>query len=168
MCISGSVALGLAAHIREVVAPVVSQPTIPLVACTKKSREALGLTAAEMKTLKLRSQHRLQILGFRFEGDRVCPKERFDHLNATFGHKAFVDRTLLGARYHCIDHLPYRVHPVLTNCYLNSEPGKPESATHYAFRELLAFLDAKLKHSIMQPYFDPPAKIATTLTTKSH
>jgi dienelactone hydrolase len=155
LCITGSLPMNLAADMPEVVAPVVSQPAIPLrVASPSKARD-IGLDEKEVEILKTRiAKDRLQILGFRFQYDHVCPSERFTTLRQTFGIHGFLDRTLPGDRYERIDHLPHGAHAVLTLCYQPWIDEQNEPATHYAYRQLLAFLDAKLKN--FTEYRDPP------------
>jgi hypothetical protein len=65
----------------------------------------------------------------------------------------------MASRYNAIDHLPLRAHSVLTLCYRKWERGKPEPATHLAYRQLLAFLDCKLKKG--ERYEDPPTERIT-------
>jgi dienelactone hydrolase len=152
LCISGALPLALAARLPEVAAPVLSQPAIPLIACGADGKRSLGLSPEELSRIKGRAATGWQVLGFRFEGDRVSPPERFQRLREELGPHAFIDATLRASRYEKVDCLPYRAHAVLTSCYQRWAPPAAEPATHLAFRQLVWFLDSKLKgKSVSRP-----------------
>lgn len=149
---SGHLAMALAARMEEVAAPVTSQPAYPFSLVTTSD---VGLTGDEIAALRKRVAGGYQILGFRYEYDHICPRERFIQLRKYFGTHGFLDRTLMGDRYQRTDGLPHGAHSVLALCYQPwTDPRKAEPVTHYAFRQLLAFLDAKLKD--LAEYRDPP------------
>lgn len=144
---------------------------LPLALCDRVKKHSLGIAPEELDLARERIRRRnLEVLGFRFEGDVVSPRERFTRLhrelNEGTGALHFRDRTLLAAQYHDADGLPLRAHPVLTDGFRRWLPGQPEPATHYAYRELIAFLDAKLKgprprRFVPPPHFtDPPPEAA--------
>jgi dienelactone hydrolase len=79
MCLTGGLALSMVVD-RSVIAPVVSQPSIPLPAVTHARKAALGIPEQDVDTAAAR---KIEVLGLRFSEDRVCPKERFDQLQAS-------------------------------------------------------------------------------------
>jgi dienelactone hydrolase len=89
MCLAGSFALAMLLE-AEVVAPVVSQPALPLVHPFSRPEERAdnGLSAEQLTGASERSaQQDIPVLGFRFEGDAFCPKERFAMLRGAFGER---------------------------------------------------------------------------------
>ena len=87
MCFTGNFALTLVMD-PHVVAPVLSQPSLPL-PLTAAHRRALHLREADLHTLKRRCRDEgLCVLGLRFTGDLSSPPERFERLREELG-KAF-------------------------------------------------------------------------------
>jgi dienelactone hydrolase len=84
MCFTGGFAL--AAAVEDVVkAPVLSQPSTPFSVSGRLRRDA-GLSQRELEVVKERTRtDGLCVLGLRFSGDRVSPKERFTTLRAQLG-----------------------------------------------------------------------------------
>lgn len=153
--------LGQPRELRALAAPVLSQPSLPFPSCDWAKKRSVGIAPAELARARARLVRRnLEVLGFRFEGDEVSPGERFARLsrelNEATGALHFRDATLPAAQYHVADRLPLRAHPVLTDGFRRWLPGHAEPATHYAYRELIAFLDAKLKHAGLRRYVPPP------------
>src|SRR5581483_4819665 len=131
MCFTGGFALGMMVD-DAVVAPVLSQPSLPL-PLTRKQRTDLGLSPADLARVVERAAGGTCVLGLRFSGDRASPPERFDHL-----------RTLLGERFVAVelDSSPGNpaghrraAHSVLTED-LDDRPGTP---TRAALDQVLAF-----------------------------
>ena len=145
-CLTGVLPFALAARVPAVVAPIASQPTLPL---TLSPSADTGLSAADLNRLRRRVEREptFQILGFRFAEDRVSSPERFETFDREFsGH--FLNGTIPVAHYHIRDGLPKHVHAVLTNCYSDN----PTFATHRAWEECARFLDAKLNGSSPRLY----------------
>jgi dienelactone hydrolase len=84
MCFSGGFAL--AAAIDDVVlAPVMSQPSVPFPFGTTRKRD-LGLAPDEADRIVARTKNDgLCVLGMRFSGDSMAPRERFTHLQERLG-----------------------------------------------------------------------------------
>jgi dienelactone hydrolase len=84
MCLTGNFALALAVD-SWLMAPVLSQPSLPLPLGSAR-RATLHLSPAGLDCLKRRTaEERLRILGLRFNGDPMCPPERFETLRREFG-----------------------------------------------------------------------------------
>jgi dienelactone hydrolase len=105
-CFTGGFALAAAVD-DSVLAPVLSQPSLP-VALTPKQRRDPGLSEGELKIVADRAANEgLCAMGLRFSEDRVSPKERFQTLK---------DR--LGGAFEIIE--------------INSAPGNPDGFTRMA------------------------------------
>ena len=84
MCFTGGFALAMAVD-AAVLAPVLSQPSLPMPLSAAK-RAGLGLDAADLAKVKSRAADGdLRVLGLRFSGDRGCPPERFARLRGELG-----------------------------------------------------------------------------------
>jgi hypothetical protein len=73
-----------------VVAPVLSQPSLPLAAGfgAARRRGAIDASASEIATARQRlEQENLKLIGLRFRGDTFVPDERFRCLKSTFGER---------------------------------------------------------------------------------
>jgi dienelactone hydrolase len=154
-CLTGIFPFALAARVPQVVAPIASQPTLPL-SFSKKAAAQTGLSPAELKMLQRRIERdpSFQLLGFRFEHDRASRRARFDTFKQEFGER-FLNGTLPAAHYHVDDGLELHVHAVLTSCYSSN----PKFATFQAWRECANFLDAKLSGDSPRSYrLHPRAK----------
>ena len=136
MCFTGGFALAMATH-PSLLAPVLSQPSLPL-AVTRKQRRSIDCSPADLATVKARcAAEGLQVLGLRFAGDRFVPAERFEYLREQLGD-AFVSVELpddsanpdaLGAP-----------HSVVTE-HLIDEPGEP---TRQALDQVLDLFRTRL------------------------
>ncbi len=80
MCLTGGFALSMAVD-PSVMAPVLSQPSLPLL-----DHAALPLTKAELAVVKARVAEGLTVRGYRFAGDTLARQGRFDRLDAELGH----------------------------------------------------------------------------------
>lgn len=88
MCFSGGFALAMATD-PSVVAPVMSQPSLPLPVGTKR-RAAIDVSDTDLDTIVGRcSAEGLRVLGLRFNDDPLVPAERFAFLADRLGD-AFV------------------------------------------------------------------------------
>ena len=84
MCFTGGFALAMMTE-PSVVAPVLSQPSMPL---GKKGRGMIDATPAEIACAKARLEAEdLTLMGLRFKGDAFVPDERFQALKDTFGDR---------------------------------------------------------------------------------
>jgi dienelactone hydrolase len=137
MCFTGGFALALASDPR-VLAPVLSQPSLPF-AVNGARRRAIDCSAAQLEQVAVRCQRDgLQVLGLRFEDDPFVPAERFAALRERLG-EAFIAVELPQAAGHPAGPMP-KHHSVLT-VDLIDEPGEP---TRAALDRVLALLRAKL------------------------
>jgi dienelactone hydrolase len=139
MCLSGNFAISLMAE-PAVLAPVTSQPSLPLGLFTR-SRSALAVTAADMDAAADRAKSGMTLLGLRFSDDVFCPRERFRTLRRSFG-PAFIEIEIdssKGNRWA----IHRRAHAVLTDDFVD-ESGHP---TREARDAVLAFLRENLGRS---------------------
>ena len=84
MCFTGGFALAMMTE-PAVVAPVLSQPSLPL---GKKNADGIDAAPAEIACAKKRfAEEDLSMIGLRFYGDPFVPDERFDTLKREFGDK---------------------------------------------------------------------------------
>jgi dienelactone hydrolase len=137
MCFTGGFALAMAVD-PSVLAPVLSQPSLPLPLGGKR-KKALGLDPADVTAIKERTSHGLCVLGLRFTGDMACQAERFQTLRETFG-SAFEGIEIDSSKGNAHDIKP-RAHSVLT-VDLVDEPGHP---TRAALDRVKEFLSAQLR-----------------------
>jgi dienelactone hydrolase len=87
MCFTGGFALAMMTE-PAVVAPVLSQPSLPLYAGSKKRAAAMDASPAEIACAKRRfADEDLSMIGLSFQGDPFVPPERFKALKAEFGPK---------------------------------------------------------------------------------
>ena len=136
MCLTGGFALAMSVD-ATVVAPVLSQPSLPL-PVTRSRRGELGLSSADLDIVRRRAHDDLCVMGLRFSGDAKSPAERFDRLAAELGDN------FMGVQLDSSATNPwgYRkgAHSVLTEDYSHAE-GSP---TRAALEEVLDFLAGRL------------------------
>jgi hypothetical protein len=135
MCFTGGFALAMATDDR-LLAPVVSQPGLPL-AFSAKQKFNIDVSPDDMARIKQRCGDGLSVLGLRFRGDKRSPAERFEYLRAQLG-EGFVAVELDDAAANPSGVLS--PHSVLTE-HLIDEPGQP---THEALHQVLDFLQGRL------------------------
>jgi hypothetical protein len=72
----------------SVVAPVLSQPSMPLTNFSKTNAAEFDASPAEIACAKDRFEKEdLSMIGLRFHGDPLVPAERFDTYKKTFGDR---------------------------------------------------------------------------------
>jgi len=129
MCFTGGYALAMAADDR-LLAPVLSQPSMPL-GITRKQKHNIDISSEDLAKVKDRCANQgLEVIGLRFKGDRLVPGERFEFLREQLGD-AFI-----GVELDDADANPDAAlspHSVLTE-HLVDEPG---SATRAALDQVL-------------------------------
>ncbi len=87
MCFTGNFALAMMTE-PCVVAPVLSQPSLPLPAFSKRRMAGIGVSAGEIACAKRRfAEEDLSMIGLRFHGDNFVPDARFEALKRTFGDR---------------------------------------------------------------------------------
>ncbi len=132
MCFTGGFALAMAVD-PAVLAPVLSQPSLPLPLGGKR-KKALGLDPADVSAVKERTRGGLCVLGLRFTGDKACPPERFQTLRETLGD-AFEGIEIDSSPGNAHGIKP-RAHSVLT-VDLVDEAGHPTRAALERVKEFL-------------------------------
>ncbi|MFI4933987.1 MAG: dienelactone hydrolase family protein [Caulobacterales bacterium] len=85
MCFTGGFALAMMTE-PAVVAPVLSQPSLPLPAGSKRRGAGIGVSPAEIACAKRRfAEEGLSMIGLRFFGDGFVPDARFETYRREFG-----------------------------------------------------------------------------------
>lgn len=133
MCFTGNFALSMMLE-PAVVAPVLSQPSLPL-----QDPGGLHIAPDELAQVRERMQREdLVCLAYRFEGDPACQEARFDAYRAALGDR-FVGTTLPAS---CAKRgvTPGPAHSVVTN-HLVDRDGEP---TRAAVDEILVFFRERL------------------------
>jgi len=136
MCLTGGFALAMMVD-DTVVAPVLSQPSLPFP--IGKARKAdLGISDADLATVKARVAAGTCLLGFRFSNDVSSPPERFATLRRELGD-GFIGVELDSSAGNPYGH-PKTAHSVLTE-HLDDREGTP---TRAALDRVLAFFKERL------------------------
>lgn len=121
MCFTGGFALAMAADER-VLAPVLSQPSLPF-PVGRRRRRSIDCSTEQLDRVAERcANDGLSVMGLRFRGDPFVPAERFAFLSERLGD-AFVAVELDQADGHPDSPLP-KHHSVLTNDLVDTE-GSP-------------------------------------------
>ncbi len=137
MCFTGGFALGMAVD-ESIIAPVLSQPSLPF-PLSKNHKRDVGLSDADLAKVKHRcASEDLCVLGLRFTADRVVPADRFRRLREELGD-AFVGVEIDSSPGNQWGH-PRSAHSVLTH-ELKDEPGQP---TRDALDQVLDLFRRKL------------------------
>lgn len=142
MCFSGGFALAMATD-PSVVAPVMSQPSLPL-PVTKKHRRAVDTSDADLDIIAGRcAAGDLRVLGLRFNDDPVVPAERFAFLRDRLGDAFLgVELDQSDGNPDGLDSPLIRVHHSVLTVALNDEPGEP---TRAALDQVIEFLIGRLE-----------------------
>jgi dienelactone hydrolase len=122
MCFTGGFALAMMVD-DVVLAPVLSQPSLPI-GPSRKSKRDLGISDADLARVKqrCRDEEDLCVLGLRFTGDFMAPGERFARLREELGDK-FIGVELDSSKGNPFGH-PRAAHSVLTE-HLQDREGTP-------------------------------------------
>ncbi len=87
MCFTGGFALAMMTE-PSVVAPVLSQPSLPIASGNARRAASTDATPAEITCAKDRFEKEdLSMIGLRFNGDPSVPDARFDFYKKTFGNR---------------------------------------------------------------------------------
>jgi dienelactone hydrolase len=136
MCYTGG--FGLAMMVDDVVvAPVLSQPSLPIQFGAARKRD-VQLSEADWQRVRQRAEDGTCVLGLRFTGDKLCPGDRFTRLRQELGER-FLAIELDSSPGNPHDH-PKAAHSVLTE-HLDDREGTP---TRAALDQVLAFLSSRL------------------------
>jgi len=138
MCLTGGFALAMMVD-DVVVAPVLSQPSLPFGVTPAQQRD-LGISDADLARVKQRcaALPKPAVLGLRFTGDRLVPAARFERLRAELGDN-FLGVEIDSSRGNPHG-IPLIAHSVLSH-HLVDEPGHP---TRVALDQVLAFFRDRL------------------------
>src|SRR3954470_17433351 len=137
MCFTGGFALAMMAD-APVLAPVLSQPSLPFPIGTRRKRD-LGLSDSDLAKVKQKcAADDLKVLGLRFTGDKFVPPERFERLRQELGDR-FVGVEIDSSKGNKWGHRP-AAHSVLTED-LQDETGTP---TRDALDQVLDLFRTKL------------------------
>lgn len=136
MCFTGGFALAMMVD-DTVVAPVLSQPSLPFAIGGKRKRD-IGVSPDELRIVKERAADGCAVLGLRFTNDVLVPADRFATLRAELGDD------FIGVEIDSSPGNPHDIaksaHSVLTNDLVD-EPGHP---TRDALDQVMAFLAERL------------------------
>jgi dienelactone hydrolase len=136
MCFTGGFALAMAVDDR-LLAPVLAEPSLPF-PVSKKHKATIDISPADLAAVKQRcAAGSLEVMGLRFEGDKLAPPERFAFLRRELGD-AFLAVELPDATAN--PDAAMKPHSVLTE-HLIDEPGEP---TRDALDDVLAFSRRRL------------------------
>ncbi|MBK6516034.1 MAG: dienelactone hydrolase family protein [Polyangiaceae bacterium] len=137
MCFTGGFALAMMVD-DAVVAPVLSQPSLPFAAGKARSAD-LNLSDDDLARIKERAKQGQCVLGLRFTGDPAVPAARFERLRQELGDR-FMAVEIDSSKGNPAG-VPRTAHSVLTE-HLVDRPGHP---THDALERVLAFFGERLK-----------------------
>jgi dienelactone hydrolase len=84
LCLTGNFAIALMGD-DNVLAPIASEPSLPLFARTKNAREAIAVTDNELARAQARCAAGVPLMCLRFSNDRISPRERFEAIRNAFG-----------------------------------------------------------------------------------
>ncbi len=133
MCFTGGFALAMMTE-PAVVAPVMSQPSLPL-----KDKAGLDCSASELACAKRRFRDEdLSLLALRFSSDKLVPDARIDRLKAEFGDKVEVVEL---ADADAAPGMPMAPHSVLT---LHLHRSVPDSGSMKARDKVIAFFKERV------------------------
>ena len=145
MCFTVNFALSMMLE-SSVLAPVVSQPSLPL----EKPAE-VGIAPGELATIRARLEREdLTVMAYRFEGDRWCTAQRFAAYRQALGER-FVARVLPDSAANpepppFFKHVVASPHSVVT-AHLVDEAGQPTLA---ARDEILGFFRRRLVPELVE------------------
>jgi dienelactone hydrolase len=140
MCFTGNFALTMTLD-PSVIAPVLCQPSLPL-----DNPGGLEISPEQLQAVRARLERdNLNVLAFRFDGDRFCTAQRFLAYSEALG-SSFVDRVLpdMAANPNTppfFDQIVSSPHSVVT-AHLIDEAGQPTIA---AREEILEFFAMRLR-----------------------
>ena len=136
MCLTGGFALAMMVD-DTMVAPVLSQPSMPF-PVSRKHRRDLGISDADLVQVRARCAAGTPVMGLRFTGDRGSPGERFERLREELGDRFIgIEIDSSPGNPHG---LPANAHSVVTR-HLVDEPGHP---TRTALDRVIAFFRERL------------------------
>jgi dienelactone hydrolase len=137
MCLTGGFALAMMVD-DIVVAPVLSQPSLPF-PISRRHRRDLGVSDADLVKIRARCAAGTPVMGLRFTGDRASPGERFARLRDELGDRFLaIEIDSSPGNPHGV---PRDAHSVVTR-HLVDEPGHP---TRIALDRVIGFFRERLQ-----------------------
>lgn len=136
MCLTGGFALAMMVD-PVVVAPVLSQPSLPIGRSAKKRRD-LPISDAEKAAVVARAANGVCVMGARFSNDKLSPADRFEHLREILG-QAFIGVEIDSSEGNEWGY-PLDAHSVFTD----GQDGREGSPTTVAMNQLLDFFRGQL------------------------
>jgi dienelactone hydrolase len=145
MCFTGNFALAMAAD-DSVLAPVLSQPSLPFPVSGSRKRD-MAISSADLAKVKGRmaDDENLCVLGMRFTNDAFVPADRFARLREELGDR-FVGVEIDSSKGNPWN-IPSNAHSVVTE-HLVDEPGHP---TRDALEKVLDLYRTRLSGSGAKP-----------------
>lgn len=133
MCFTGNFALSMMLE-KAVVAPVMSQPSMPM-----HNPAGLAIDPVELAAVKARMEAEdLTVLAYRFDGDSFCRAERFAAYSEALGER-FIGKVLPDSAAN--PDAPLKTPHSVVTLHLIDEAGQP---TVQARDEILSFFRARL------------------------
>lgn len=136
LCLTGNFAIALMAD-DAVLAPVASEPALPLFACTESAKRAVAVTDEELDGARVRCASGVPLMCLRFSGDRKSPQQRFEAISSALGPEF---RGIVITSPDANHHISRRAHSVLTRDFVD-EPNHP---TRAARDQVIDFLKTQL------------------------
>jgi dienelactone hydrolase len=137
MCLTGGFALAMCVE-PSVIAPVMSQPSLPLPTNVDR-RRAPGMSDADFAVVQRRTMDDLCVMGLRFSSDTKSPADRFTRFRETLGEK------FMGVEIDSSPGNPWgykkSAHSVLTQDYSD----EATSPTRRALEDVLKFFTSRLE-----------------------
>lgn len=137
MCLTGGFALSMAVD-PAVLAPVLAQPGLPAL-----SHSSIDISRIDLGVVRQRVEAEgLEVLGYRFQGDKICRAERFETLRNALG-SGFKPHVIADASANPNSPMAKAKQPphsVFTGDLID-EPGQP---TREAANEVIAFFRSRL------------------------
>lgn len=138
MCITGNFALSMMVD-ESVMAPVLSQPSMPFPLCKKHKRD-LHVSDEQLQCIKKRVQSgRVKVLGLRFSNDFMSPPERFERLREELG--AGFEAIEIDSSKDNIHQIPITAHSVVTKDLVDIDGHPTQAALH----RVLSFFAEQLR-----------------------
>lgn len=136
MCLTGGFALAMMVD-PVIVAPVLSQPSLPIGRSDKKRRD-LALSEEQKAAVVARAANGVCVMGARFSNDKLSPADRFAHLREVLG-EAFIGIEIDSSEGNSWGY-PLDAHSVFTD----GQDGREGSPTSAAMSQLLEFFESRL------------------------
>jgi hypothetical protein len=122
----------------SVIAPVLSQPSMPFM-LTEKLRHDIDVNPKDIPKIKARMERDdICLIGLRFSGDKMVPGDRFKYLTELLGDK-FVGISIDSSPGNS-NNIKAAAHSVLTRDYVDDE----NHPTYQAFQTVLALFKKQL------------------------